>query len=162
MSGHKVSKADLVELARVLGDELAGSDELAGESMVTIYHRCLLRGRELAEPPAIRFHSSRVHPAVKEWCRQAMVYVDAVRERLGQDPPKTRDPEAWVWFSMFNAVREASGVPCAHELDANGFCLRCCQHVDKQPPALAQQREREAEERRTNAEQWAQSQGVRR
>lgn len=57
MSGRKVSKADLLELAQVLGDDLAGTEELAGESMVTIFFRCLDRARELgarAEPtPAL-------------------------------------------------------------------------------------------------------------
>jgi len=71
MSGSKVNKAELLELARALGDEIVDNEE----TVPCIFARCLERARELGQP--VHLYTKETHPIVAEWAR--LVLDDARR-----------------------------------------------------------------------------------
>jgi len=123
MSGRKVGKADMLELARALGDEFV--DE--GESMVCIFLRCLDRARELNAP--VELHTREPHPKVQDWCAQLMDLADEKRRELEAEHDDQVDK--WTWYTAFQYVRNNSGRPCEHHfVPGSHLCTRCPMHID--------------------------------
>lgn len=121
MSGLKISKADLVDLAAALG--VGGIDK--GDPIRAIYLRVLDRARELGAPASLYpFGSDVRHPIVRDWARRV---VDAAVEhvsscRMGDDEAERA---AGCW--MDSAVRRQADIDpaqCSHTMKL-GRCIRC-------------------------------------
>jgi hypothetical protein len=127
-AGRRLGKADLLLLARALGDE---GGELADESIGTIFARCLDRAHEL-NAPAKLFDGRPPHPKVSEWCGELMDYAaERRREMIEQD---NRDAEKWAWYTVYGIVRASTGRPCGHNFaPGSHVCTRvfCNVHIDE-------------------------------
>jgi hypothetical protein len=131
-SGSKVTKRDLIALARALGDG-ASDEDLAGESMTTILARCLERAYELGAK-ADPFEPGPTHPKVREWCAAVMDYCDERLEVYKSSGDTPGEAEKWRWYTAFAEVRENSGRPCEHNFDKlSNRCTRrnCRAHIDE-------------------------------
>lgn len=129
MSGAKVGKQELIALARALGDD--AGDELAGESVATIYARCLERAHELGAP-ADPF-GGVLHPKVREWCGALMAYAEERMTVVAPREDKSSEAERWRQYAVYGCVRDSSGRPCDHEFSPLGpICHRpyCHVHID--------------------------------
>lgn len=120
-SGRKVSKADLVELARALGDEEVTTDE----SMLCIFQRALDRARVLGAPATP--WSSEQHPKVREWCAYVMENAAKTRVENGTPIGSSSHDEKWIWYGVYRRVSRSSGAPCEHAFaELSGHqCLLC-------------------------------------
>lgn len=124
MSGSRVSKADLIRLARALGDESA--DELDGETVGCIFERCMQRAEQLSAPastyPVEPYYAS--HPVVRDWARRVVDgAVDHVLScRMGENEAE-RFAVAWV-DSAVRRHAEIDPATCSHTM-RQGRCVRC-------------------------------------
>lgn len=122
MSGSRVSKADLIRLARALGDVEAELDE---ESMGCIFERCMQRAEQLGAPASIYpLDHDAAHPIVRDWARRV---IDGAVEhvlscRMG-DNEAARFAAGWVDSSVRKHA-ELDPATCTHTMRA-GRCLRC-------------------------------------
>jgi hypothetical protein len=123
MSGSRVTKADLIRIARALGDDRA--DELGDETVSTIFARCIERAEQLSAPASIYpLEHAEAHPVVRDWCRRVIdAAVDQVLScRMGENEGE-RFAAQWVDSS----VRKHAALDpatCTHTMRA-GRCLRC-------------------------------------
>lgn len=129
MSGSRVSKGDLIRLARALGDEAA--DELDGETVGCIFERCMQRAEQLGAPASVYpLDGDEAHPIVRDWARRVVDgAVDHVLSCRMGDNEAERFAAGWV----DSAVRHHAAIDpatCSHTMRL-GRCIRCGQ----KPPA---------------------------
>lgn len=123
----QIRKADLLVLARALGDEEV--DE--GESTLCIFERCLSRARDL-NAPAKLFDGRPAHPKVQEWCGSLMDYAEERRSEMQKRGDE--DVEKWSWYTVYGVVRDSTGRPCPHNFAPGSHkCMRhfCQMHIDE-------------------------------
>lgn len=103
MSGLKISKADLFDLARALGAD--GIDK--GDPIRSIYLRLLARARELGEPPSLLGPQP---PAVIAWARLVLADTDQYVAQNVKGDEEVKSGVYRHWVSMY-VERAAEGIP---------------------------------------------------
>jgi hypothetical protein len=139
MGGRKVSKADLIELARVLGDDQA--EALHDESMVCIFERCLARARDVMGP------GTRLPPLA--------LVEDRTVEQLRADGDLEPCDHAGAELAIDRATGEETCCDCGGE-PPEFFVIGSGKPLPGAREAMAELER----DRRDNAELWAKTQGA--
>lgn len=101
--GRKVSKADLLELARALGDEEVDADE----SMLCIFQRALDRAHAAGAPATL---IGPQPPAVVAWARLVLADADEHLKRSVSGDDEFKDGVYRLWVAM-HVERAGEGRP---------------------------------------------------